>query len=44
MGLRQRPYAFTELGVAMFSSVLNSKTAIQINMAIMRTFLWFVRL
>lgn len=38
MGLRQRPYAFTELGVAMLSSVLNSKTAIQINMAIMRTF------
>lgn len=38
MGIRQRPYAFTELGVAMHSSVLNSKTAIQINMAIMRTF------
>ncbi len=38
MGLRQRPYAFTEVGVAMLSSVLNSKTAIQINMAIMRTF------
>ena len=38
MGIRQRPYAFTVLGVAMLSSVLNSKTAIQINMAIMRTF------
>jgi len=38
MGLRNRPYAFTELGVAMLSSVLNSKTAIQINMGIMRAF------
>ena len=37
-GTRKMPYAFTELGVAMLSSVLNSKTAIQINMAIMRTF------
>ena len=32
------PFAFTELGVAMLSSVLNSKTAIQINMGIMRAF------
>ena len=32
------PYVFTELGVAMLSSVLNSKTAIQINMGIMRAF------
>ena len=31
MGLRRNPYAFTELGVAMLSSVLNSKIAIQIN-------------
>jgi len=38
MGLRKRPNAFTELGVAMLSSVLNSKTAIQINMSIMRAF------
>jgi hypothetical protein len=38
MGLRKRPYAFTEVGVAMLSSVLNSKTAIQINMSIMRAF------
>jgi hypothetical protein len=37
-GVRKLPYAFTELGVAMLSSVLNSKTAIQINMAIMRAF------
>jgi hypothetical protein len=38
MGLRQRPYAFTELGVAMLSSILNSKTALQINISIMRAF------
>ena len=38
MGVRRNPYAFTELGVAMLSSVLNSKTAIQINMSIMRSF------
>lgn len=38
MGMRRKPYAFTELGVAMLSSVLNSKTAIQINMGIMRAF------
>ena len=38
MGVRRNPYAFTELGVAMLSSVLNSKTAIQINMRIMRAF------
>jgi len=29
MGLRRNPYAFTELGVAMLSSVLNSKAAVQ---------------
>lgn len=38
MGLRRNPFAFTELGVAMLSSVLNSKIAIQINMGIMRAF------
>ena len=38
MGLRSKPYAFTELGVSMLSSVLNSKIAIQINMGIMRAF------
>jgi hypothetical protein len=32
------PYAFTELGIAMLSSVLSSRTAIQINMGIMRAF------
>jgi hypothetical protein len=34
-----RPFAFTEAGVAMLSSVLNSKEAIQINIAIMRAFI-----
>jgi hypothetical protein len=38
MGMRSKPYAFTELGVPMLSSVLNSKPAIQINMSIMRAF------
>jgi len=38
MGLRKRPFVFTELGVSMLSSVLNSKIAIQINMGIMRAF------
>src|SRR5438876_4911801 len=37
-GLRTRPYAFTEQGVAMLSSVLKSKRAIQVNIAIMRAF------
>ena len=37
-GRRTPPYAFTEQGVAMISSVLRSKTAIQINIAIMQTF------
>ena len=32
------PYAFTELGVAMLSSVLNSKLAIQVNIQIIRVF------
>jgi hypothetical protein len=32
------PYVFTEQGVAMLSSVLNSKRAIQVNIQIMRTF------
>ena len=35
---RANPYAFTEQGVAMLSSVLNSKKAIQVNIAIMRAF------
>ena len=38
MGLRYLPMAFTEQGVAMLSSVLNSQRAIQVNIQIMRTF------
>ena len=36
--IKYAPFAFTELGVAMLSSVLNSKTAIEINRGIMRAF------
>jgi len=35
---RANPYAFTEQGVAMLSSVLRSKRAVQVNIQIMRTF------
>ena len=35
---RYRPYAFTEQGLAMLSSVLNSERAIKVNIAIMRAF------
>ncbi len=38
MGLRHPPMAFTEQGVAMLSSVLNSKIAIQVNIQIIRAF------
>lgn len=38
MGLRRRPYAFTELGVAMLSSVLRSEHAVRMNILIMRAF------
>ncbi len=38
MGARKRPYAFTESGIAMLSSVLRSPTAIEVNVRIMRTF------
>ncbi len=37
-GMRKPPYAFTEQGVAMLSSVLRSKQAVQVNVEIMRTF------
>lgn len=37
-GRRYLPYAFTEQGVAMLSSVLNSERAIEVNIAIMRAF------
>ena len=37
-GVRYTPYVFTELGIAMLSSVLRSETAIQVNINIMRAF------
>jgi len=37
-GNRKLPYVFTEQGVAMLSSVLNSETAIQVNIQIIRVF------
>lgn len=37
-GRRTPPYAFSEQGVAMLSSVLNSPRAVQVNIEIMRTF------
>lgn len=37
-GTRKLPYAFTEQGVAMLSSVLNSETAIEVNIGIIRVF------
>ena len=44
MGLRKTPYAFTENGVAMLSSVLRSPLAIQVNIGIMRAFTEFRRM
>lgn len=38
MGLRKPPLAFTEQGVAMLSSVLNSEAAIEVNIQIIRIF------
>ncbi len=38
MGVRHAPIAFTEHGIAMLSSVLNSERAIQVNIDIMRAF------
>lgn len=38
MGLRHPPMVFTEQGVAMLSSILNSDRAVQVNIAIMRAF------
>ena len=37
-GRRRLPYAFTEQGVAMLSSILNSERAVKVNIAIMRGF------
>ena len=38
MGLRKKPLVFTEQGVAMLSSVLNSEIAIRVNIQIIRVF------
>jgi hypothetical protein len=38
MGVRKAPYAFTELGIAMLSGVINSKKAIQVHIQIIRAF------
>ncbi|PKO62822.1 MAG: DNA-binding protein [Betaproteobacteria bacterium HGW-Betaproteobacteria-18] len=43
-GRRTPPYAFTEQGVAMLSSVLRSQRAVEVNIAIMRTFVQLRRL
>jgi hypothetical protein len=43
-GRRYLPYAFTEQGVAMLSSVLRSERAVEVNIAIMRTFVQLRRL
>jgi hypothetical protein len=40
-GIRKQPYAFTEQGVAMLSSVLHSPLAIQVNIGIIRAFVEF---
>jgi DNA-binding PadR family transcriptional regulator len=43
-GRRHNPYAFTEQGVAMLSSVLRSERAVQVNVAIMRAFVGLRRM
>ena len=43
-GRRYHPYAFTEQGVAMLSSVLRSERAVQVNVAIMRAFVGLRRM
>lgn len=43
-GTRKLPFAFTEQGVAMLSSVLHSSKAIEVNISIMRAFVYFRQL
>jgi len=43
-GRRYNPFVFTEQGVAMLSSVLRSKRAVEVNIAIMRTFVQLRRI
>ncbi|TSA01174.1 MAG: ORF6N domain-containing protein [Nitrospiraceae bacterium] len=38
--IKYRPFAFTEHGILMLSSVLNSERAVQVNIEIMRAFVW----
>ncbi|WP_395049901.1 ORF6N domain-containing protein [Flavobacterium sp.] len=40
-GIRYMPFAFTEQGIAMLSSVLNSEKAIEVNISIIRAFVTF---
>ena len=44
MGLRRPPYAFTEQGVAMYSSVLHRERAVEVNIEIMKAFIWLRRM
>lgn len=39
-GSRYRPYAFTEHGITMLSSILKSDTAINVNIAVVRAFIY----
>lgn len=43
-GIRKLPYVFTQEGVAMLSSVLNSERAVQVNIQIMRAFVQMHRM
>lgn len=43
-GTRKLPFVFTEQGVAMLSSVLHSPKAIEVNISIMRAFVYFRQL
>lgn len=40
-GTRYKPFAFTEQGIAMLSSILNSEKAIEVNISIIRAFVTF---
>ena len=44
MGLRKRPFVFTEHGVAMLASVLRSETAVRVSLAIIDAFVAMRRL
>ena len=44
MGIRKRPFVFTEHGVAMLASVLRSETAVRVSLAIIDAFIAMRRL